>query len=141
MPLQIVRFEDPIWRQPGVQPPQALVNEAAAHFQPPHGVLLLAYDPDTKERIIGAAGFVRVTGKICEARRVVVAWEHQKKGVGRQLMATLIATAMAAGYEGIRTQIPDNVPDLAAFFEKSGFHRSPPEFQSPGHIRLERLLA
>jgi GNAT superfamily N-acetyltransferase len=142
MPVTIIRYEDPIWRQPSAQSAQEppLLQGDDAALQPPTGCLLLAYDPDTPHKILGSAGFVRVTHTVCEARRVVVHWDYQHKGIGKQLLAALLTEAKNAGYTGIRTQIPANLPALATFFEHAGFHRSPDEFQSPTQLRLERQL-
>jgi GNAT superfamily N-acetyltransferase len=137
--LSILPYDSPLWRQPDTPAPPPLEGPDAA-LLPPTGRLLLAYDPDTPHKILGSAGFVRISDTVCEARRVVVHWDYQHKGIGKQLLAALLAEAKRAGYTGIRAQLPDSVPELVTFFQRAGFLRSPDQFQTPGTVRVERLL-
>lgn len=141
MPLNIVRYEDhTAWREPGVPEPEDLRRLLDQGFHPPAGCLLLAYDPETPEKIIGMAGFIRVTEDVCEARRAVVGWNHQKRGVGRALLQRLIHEARLTGYAGMRVQVSAGVPALVAFYQRMGFVPAPAEYQVPGWLRMELAL-
>jgi predicted GNAT family acetyltransferase len=105
-------------------------------FAPPEGCLLLAYDPDTPEKVIGCAGYERISPDICGASRIVVAWPYQKHGVGRHLVAELISQAAAAGYHTMRVRVPRAVPALTSFLLKLGFQ----EESAPPGQSLEATL-
>jgi GNAT superfamily N-acetyltransferase len=140
MALSFVRYHDAGWRDPAkpvAAELQALVDQ---YFQPPGGCLILAYDPEMEQGVLGSAGFLRVTDEICEARNVVVNWDYQGKGIGRGLMGALVLEARRVGYLGMRAEAPDSAPALVGFFEKSGFIKSPAEMQRAGVVRFERAL-
>jgi GNAT superfamily N-acetyltransferase len=103
--------------------PADIVAEVEGKFGPPDGCLLLAYDPDTPEKVIGTAGYVKLQAGLCEASRVVVGWPYQKKGIGRGLMAALMAEARLAGYHTMWIRIPADTTALMEFFTRLGFYQ------------------
>jgi GNAT superfamily N-acetyltransferase len=148
MAAQIVRFDDPVWRggnaggAGGVEVAEleGLKELVDASLRPPEGILLLAYDAQTAEKVLGTAGFTRVAPGVCETRRVVVGWDYQRHGIGHLLMAALLEAARGMGFQGMRAQVPADVPALVGFYEREGFAKSPAEFQVAGVVRLERRL-
>lgn len=140
MALQVMKFDDLGWRNPGAPVPEVVGKLVSSDFVPPGGLLLVGYDGETKEKIVATAGFRRVTEEVCEARNVVVFWGYQKKGVGRAMMERLLVEAREAGYKGMRAEAPEDVPALVEFYVKMGFARSPAEFQRAGFVRFERAV-
>jgi GNAT superfamily N-acetyltransferase len=140
MALQVMKFDDPGWRQAGTAVPEVVQKLVSSDYTPPAGLLLVGFDAESKERIVATAGFRRVTDQVCEARNVVVFWGYQKKGVGRAMMERLLTEARAAGYTGIRAEAPEEVPALVEFYLRMGFVRAPIEFQRRGFVRFERTL-
>lgn len=137
MALMIFRYDEEGWREPAKMLDPALQKLVDEFYVNPGGCLLVACDPETDVKVVGMAGFVRVTPEVCEARHVVVYWGYQGKGVGKSLMDRLVMEARARGYQGIRAEAPESVPALAGFFERVGFKRSPVEMQRAGYVRFE----
>ncbi len=123
VPVRYMRYETPGWRDPSAALPPAMSGEIRDLFMPPQGCLLLAYDPDAPQNVVGSAGYTRIGPGVCEARRVVVGWAHQRKGIGRGLMDALVAEARREGYRTMHAAAPSNVPALVSFFERLGFRR------------------
>ena len=140
MAVRIVQFDDPVWHEPGAVVPAEIQALVGKHYVPPAGKLLLAYDPETPEKIIGMAGLRRVSEHVCEAANVVVFWGYQNRGIGRLLMEAIFREAAAGGFRGIRAEVPEEIGALVRFFEKAGFMRSPAAVQQAGRVRFEKVI-
>ena len=141
MPVRYIRFETPGWRDASRSTHPAVAMEMDGKFRPPDGCLLLAYDPDTPEKVIGSAGFAKLQAGLCEASRIVVGWPYQKKGIGRGLMAALMTEARRAGYHTMRIRVPTNVPALVEFITRQGFYQLSYETGAQSTLALfERTL-
>jgi GNAT superfamily N-acetyltransferase len=133
------RLDDLRWFNPALILPPEFLEEIRTELSPPDGCLLVAFDPDTSMRIIGCAGFRKIRADVCEAKRVVVGWDHQGQGVGVQLMTALLQEARQRGYRTMQAAAPAGVPALVAFYERMQFRRI--EGDGPADIvRFERVL-
>src|SRR5436305_14349990 len=115
MALRVVRFDDPGWRDPSLAIPAEIGNVVQEKYEPPGGLQLLGYEPETKEKIVASAGFRRVSAEVCEEGNVVVFWGYQGRGIGRAMMAALLEEAKKAGYAGMRAEAPESIPTLVSF--------------------------
>ena len=123
MSVKIVPLEVAVGRGALAALPPQMLQEFRRDFSSPKGRLLVAYAPG-KGGIIGCAGFRRVDARTCEVRRLVVNWNEQRRGLGRQLFAALAAEAARAGYVRMVTDVPETIPALLAFYGKLGLTRS-----------------
>jgi GNAT superfamily N-acetyltransferase len=87
-------------------------------FQPPHGLLLLAFADD---RAIGTASMQRIGPDTVEIKRMYVQPSHRRAGVGRALLGQLIAAARAAQYVRVRLDSPDFMTAAHDLYRSSGF--------------------
>jgi GNAT superfamily N-acetyltransferase len=108
-------------------------------YQPPGGRLALAL---VDGQPAGCAALRRVDGERCEFKRLYVRPQFRGAGLGRQLLAWVIAEAKAAGY---RQAVCDTMPAMAqalAMYERAGFERTQPysDHPTPGAIFLRLEL-
>ena len=99
---------------PGRQPPAPL----DAFTPETGGVFLVAFrggDP------IACAGLQRLDGTTGEVRRVFVREAARGEGVARVLLATLLETARDLGYERVRLDTGDRLPEARSLFRAVGF--------------------
>ena len=101
------------------------VQEAVEHdlkgihkFEPPNGRLALAFESGTA---IGTAAMHTIGPGTAEIKRMWVDPEYRGAGVGRALLARLIADAGTAGYQRIRLDSPDFMTNAHALYRSSGF--------------------
>ena len=110
-------------------------------YAPPGGELLLARGRDGAAvgcvglRPMGEAGFA-------EMKRLYVLPEGRGLGLGRALVAGIVAAAERLGYREVRL---DTLPDMAAamaLYERMGFVRIPPYYETPvaGTVFFARRL-
>jgi GNAT superfamily N-acetyltransferase len=136
-------FEE-YWRSFGFTPCfQNFSSELAAlpgDYVPPGGRLWLAL---VDGQPAGCAALRRLDGERCEFKRLFVRSPFRGLGLGRQLLAWVIAQAKAAGY---RQLVCDTMPVMAealAMYERAGFERTEPysDHPTPGAIFLRLALA
>ena len=96
------RYRDQAWFVDKVFGHQSLEQELQAlgrAYGPPEGATLLAVSAD---EVRGAGAWRRLSGEICEMKRVFVPIRFQGQGLGRRLCQALMDEAGAAGYRGDR---------------------------------------
>lgn len=93
--LEFQGFEDELERLPG-------------DYVPPDGCMILAVGDAGP---IGCVALRRISGWICEMKRLYTRPSARGKGVGRSLVAAVIAAARGIGYEKMRL---DTVPAMAS---------------------------
>ena len=103
-----------------------MIAELKRDFAVPSACFIMAYDDRSAQKIIGVGGIRDMGGYSCEVKRLVVWWDFQKMGVGRQLLEMLIKQAVIRGYRKMRVQVPTSVPALVRFYQKMGFAEVPP---------------
>lgn len=62
-------------------------------------------------------------GETCAVKRLCVAPDHQRKGVGSGLVDQGVAWARQVGYRCIEARVPGAFPDLHAFLSRCRFER------------------
>ena len=109
-------------------------------YAPPGGRLALAM---VDGAAAGCAALRKFDAGRCEAKRLYVRDRFRGRGIGRALLAWLIAEARGAGY---REMLGDTMPEMAqalAWYDRFGFERIPPYRDNPApraiHIRLPLL--
>jgi GNAT superfamily N-acetyltransferase len=136
-------FEE-YWRSFGFTPCfQNFSGELAAlpgDYVPPGGRLWLALEDGQPA---GCAALRRLDGERCEFKRLFVRSPFRGLGLGRQLLARVIAEAKAAGYRQLVCDTMPVMADALAMYERAGFERTDPysDHPTPGAIFLRLALS
>lgn len=105
-------------RYPGFDPGRQPSAPLDAFLPESGGVFLVAIrDGDP----IACAGLQRLDGTIGEVRRVFVREAARGEGVARVLLTTLLETARDLGYERVRLDTGDRLPEARSLFRAFGF--------------------
>lgn len=103
-------------------------------YAPPHGALLLAW-PDPPEDADTATGCVALrplpVEGCCEMKRLYVAPDGRGLGLGRALVAAVVAAAEDAGYREIRLDTLPTMTDAMALYARMGFVDIPAYYETP----------
>jgi GNAT superfamily N-acetyltransferase len=97
-------------------------------YAPPEGRLLLA------ERDGGIAGCVslrRISGTLCEMKRLYVRPSARHAGLGRQMVECLIAEAKEAGYQEMRLDVLEEFKQARKLYAELGFIPADPVSFNP----------
>ena len=105
----------------------------------PHGFILLA---ETENRIVGCVALKALADGVAEAKRLYVLEEYRGHGIGRRLMAALIAAARKIGYRAIRLDTLPQMTAARALYEMLGFRPIAPYYYNPiaGTAYMELVL-
>ena len=103
------------------------------------GVFLVVTDED---RIIGTGGVRRLEDKVCELRRMWLAFEYQRQGLGYRLLMELLRNARELGYESIRLETaPVHMKRAFVLYKRLGFYEIPKyESDHPDDVAMEMVL-
>ncbi len=105
-------------RYPGFDPSRQPSAPLAAFTPEAGGVFLVALrDGDA----VACAGLQRLDGTTGEVRRVFVREAARGEGVARALLATLLDAARDLGYERVRLDTGDRLPEARSLFLAFGF--------------------
>ncbi|HEY9371240.1 GNAT family N-acetyltransferase [Streptomyces sp.] len=112
----------------------------AAHFVPPHGVYLLAYDD--QDRPVASGGWRRQDANPegfadgdAEIKRMYVTPEARGLGLARRVLAALEDDARAAGRTRMVLETGTMQPEAMALYESSGYEPC----AKFGHYRFHAL--
>lgn len=111
-------------------------------YAPPKGELLLALAPDDKA--LGCVALRPLDGAgLCEMKRLYVEHGARGLGVGRALVAAIIASAEACGYVEMRLDSLPSMHAARALYRSFGFGPIAPYCFNPmpGTVYLARRLA
>jgi len=141
---QVRRLFEEYWASFGFTPCfQNFAGELAAlpgDYSPPGGRLALAL---VEDQPAGCAALRRIDGERCEFKRLFVRPPFRGLGLGRQLLAWIVAEARAAGY---RQAVCDTMPAMAdalRMYQRAGFERTEAYsgHPTPGAIFLRLALS
>ncbi|MBP7243560.1 GNAT family N-acetyltransferase [Amaricoccus sp.] len=96
-------------------------------YAPPRGRLLLALLDGSP---CGCVALRDLGDGVCEMKRMFVALETQRRGVGRALGARLLAEAEGAGYRLMRLDTGTLQHEAKALYESLGFRRIDPYYDT-----------
>ena len=110
-------------------------------YAPPRGRLLLA---EEDEHLAGCIALRPLSDEICEMKRLYVRPEFRGKGLGRQLVNTVLTEAKEIGYRYMRLDtMPGKMAQALEMYRRSGFKEIEPYYSNPvvGATFMELLLA
>ncbi len=91
----------------------------AAELVAPHAVYTVALSGD---EIVGYAGLSAPTGaELADIQTIAVDAAHRRQGIGRLLMAALLATARARGASEVLLEVRADNPGAQALYGEFGF--------------------
>jgi len=105
-------------RQAGSFDRARYVDVDPAEFEPPAGVLMIAYD---HEQPVACGGVRLLAPGVAEIKRMYVPDEHRGHGYARALLAALEDRARAAGYRRMILETGDAQPEALALYTSSGY--------------------
>ena len=95
----------------------------------PSGRLLLAVSGD---QFAGCIGLRKLVEDTCEMKRLFLRPQFRGAGVGRQLVAAVLAEARASGYQRIRLDtLPGKMDHAIALYRSLGFREIAPYYHNP----------
>jgi ribosomal protein S18 acetylase RimI-like enzyme len=97
-------------------------------YTPPDGCLLLATEGD---ELVGCVALRRQRDRICEMKRLYVRPGWRRQGIGRRLVAAVIAAARNAGYERVRLDTLDHMEPARELYRALGFRKIAPYYNNP----------
>lgn len=101
---------------------------ALEDMDPPGGRFLVAYEGD---RPVACGGFRTWEPGVCEIKRMFVASEARRSGVGRAFLAALEQTAREAGFHRSVLDTLDKHVDATRFYDETGYERVPAYNENP----------
>lgn len=108
-------------------------------YAPPRGRLLLVLDDSAA---VGCVGLRPHDAHAGEMKRLFVQPGHQGRGLGRQLVETLITEARTIGYTSLLLDTLPSMQSAQRLYASLGFVHRPPYFDSPvgGNVFMELRL-
>ena len=96
------------------------LREIESQYSRPNGKLIIAYD--NYDNPVGCVGIRRLTGSICELKRMYTKSSERGKGIGKLLLERAISSGKELKFKKMRL---DTLPTMKAairLYEKVGFY-------------------
>lgn len=110
-------------------------------YAPPRGELLLARNG--RGKAVGCVAVRPIAAEgVCEMKRLYVAPSGRRSGLGRALVAAILAEARRIGYREIRLDTLPGMAEALQLYESEGFKTIEPYYDTPvaGTIFLGKPL-
>ena len=97
-------------------------------YAPPTGCLLLAWRGDVA---VGCAGVRKLSGELCEMKRLYLRDDLRGLGIGRKLAERLLAQARALGYGRMVLDTLEGMSEARGLYASLGFRECAPYYDNP----------
>ena len=122
---------------------EAELAQLPGEYAPPRGALLMAL---VHEKLAGCCALRALDAvdypNACEMKRLYVRPGFRRKGVGRQLVETILDCARMANYDCVLLDTLDEMESARALYQDLGFEEIPPYYHNPiagAHYLLVKL--
>jgi len=115
------------------------LNSLPERYGPPDGTIIIA---SVDGRSAGCIALHRLSGDICEMKRLYVRDNYRGLGIGKKLIAMLLEEALKRNYRFIRLDTLPTMEKAQKLYEAFGFYDIEPYVYNPirGTRFLERKL-
>lgn len=115
------------------------LNSLPERYGPPDGIIIIA---SVDGRSAGCIALHRLSGDICEMKRLYVRDEYKGLGIGKKLITQILEAAFQRNYRFIRLDTLPTMEKAQALYEAFGFYDIEPYVYNPirGTRFLERKL-
>ena len=97
-------------------------------YTPPSGCILLAKE---ETEVVGCVALRRVSGDVCEMKRLYVKPAFREKSIGRKLSESVIGEARARGYRIMKLDTLPSMREALRLYESLGFRKIAPYRLNP----------
>lgn len=105
-----------------------LANLPGKYSKPDGRLFLISVDG----QIAGCAALRKLSGEICEMKRLFARRNFRGSGLGKMLIEKLIEEARLIGYKKIRLDtLPDKMPSAVKLYKFYGFYEISPYYDNP----------